>query len=226
MNHQQAVQTLASERYLLDEMAELERHAFEEHFFGCAECAADLRAGAVMREGVKAGFIEPPARAADRTSTVVAFPERRRATPLTVMLPWAAAATLAVVAGYQALFVLPGLRDAIEPQALAPVTLRPASRGAEPIVAVTGKAPVTLAIDVTAPSTLNNVAQGGSELTYDLRNAAGATVATGRAPAPAAGTPLLLLVPGSALAAPGRYVLTFSAAGQAFDEYRFVVENR
>ena len=31
MTHQQAVQSMAAERYLLDEMSELERHRFEEH---------------------------------------------------------------------------------------------------------------------------------------------------------------------------------------------------
>jgi hypothetical protein len=29
MTHQQALETMAAERYLLDEMAEMEKHAFE-----------------------------------------------------------------------------------------------------------------------------------------------------------------------------------------------------
>ena len=63
MTHQQAVDTLASERYLLDEMSELERHAFEDHYFSCGECAEDVRAGAVMREGVQASTADPRVRA-------------------------------------------------------------------------------------------------------------------------------------------------------------------
>ncbi len=36
MTHQQALDGLASGRYLLDEMTEVERFEFEEHYFGCA----------------------------------------------------------------------------------------------------------------------------------------------------------------------------------------------
>src|SRR6202040_1349443 len=58
MNHLQAVKTSAPERYLLEEMSELERHAFEDHYFSCADCAEDVRLGALMREGARAGFLD------------------------------------------------------------------------------------------------------------------------------------------------------------------------
>ena len=58
MTHAQAVQTGASERYLLEEMSELERHSFENHYFSCLECAEDVRTGGMLREGVKAGLLE------------------------------------------------------------------------------------------------------------------------------------------------------------------------
>jgi hypothetical protein len=56
MEHTEAAGTMAAERYLLDEMEAAERDAFEEHFFNCAECAADVRdealiAGAIRSEG-------------------------------------------------------------------------------------------------------------------------------------------------------------------------------
>jgi Putative zinc-finger len=38
MNHQQAVETMAAERYLLGEMNAEQRLAFEEHYVECAEC--------------------------------------------------------------------------------------------------------------------------------------------------------------------------------------------
>jgi putative zinc finger protein len=38
MNHQDAVSTLAVERYLLGELKDEERAAFEEHYLNCAEC--------------------------------------------------------------------------------------------------------------------------------------------------------------------------------------------
>ena len=54
MTHADALRTLAAERYLLDEMSEIEKFAFEDHFFDCAECADDVRAGSAMRAGAKA----------------------------------------------------------------------------------------------------------------------------------------------------------------------------
>lgn len=38
MNHQQALETMAAERYLLREMTADERRLFEEHYLECAEC--------------------------------------------------------------------------------------------------------------------------------------------------------------------------------------------
>jgi hypothetical protein len=43
---------------------------------------------------------------------------------------------------------------------------------------------------------------------YELNAADGRQVAAGRAPVPAPGTPLLLVVPASTLRAPGHYVLS------------------
>jgi putative zinc finger protein len=43
MDHQEAIQLGAVERYLLNELPEPQRAAFEEHFFNCQDCASDLR---------------------------------------------------------------------------------------------------------------------------------------------------------------------------------------
>ena len=56
MTHQQAVDTLAAERYLMDEMSEADRQEFEDHFFSCELCADDLRIATAMLQGAKAGF--------------------------------------------------------------------------------------------------------------------------------------------------------------------------
>ena len=81
---------------------------------------------------------------------------------------------------------------------------------------------MTLALDVNAPESV-------TELSYALQSAGGATVFTGRAPMPTAGTPLLLLVPSTAFSEPGRYILkvtdTTNTKG-ALGEYRFVIETR
>jgi hypothetical protein len=48
MDHGEALEMMAAERYLLDELTPDERDAFELHMFGCQECALDLRAGAAF----------------------------------------------------------------------------------------------------------------------------------------------------------------------------------
>ena len=74
-------------------------------------------------------------------------------------------------------------------------------------------------------STSKNVA-AGARLTYDLRAADQTSVASGTAVAPPPGTPLLLLVPASALQTTGRYVLTVGtgeAPGSASVNFQFSV---
>jgi anti-sigma factor RsiW len=209
MTHAQAVRTSAAERYLLEEMPELERYAFEEHYFSCAECAEEVRLGGVMRDGVKAGLLDLKA-----TDAQVPAPgmgrERWRAAG---WLPWAVAATLALVVGYQS------MRPSwIQPQALSPVTVRSASRGAETIVPLPAvAAAVALALDVQATDP--------GQLTYDLRGSDGGIVSSGQIQPPAPGAPLLLLFPAWTLTTGEHYILTVRHApsGSLAGEFRFGV---
>ena len=61
MEHQQALATKASERYLLGEMSEPERFDFEAHYFDCPECADDVRTAAALARGIKAVCAEDAA---------------------------------------------------------------------------------------------------------------------------------------------------------------------
>jgi hypothetical protein len=64
MNHDEAIRINGTEQYLLNELSPELREQFEEHFFECAECANDLRAGALFIEQSKAIFaaeaVAPP----------------------------------------------------------------------------------------------------------------------------------------------------------------------
>jgi hypothetical protein len=218
MTHQEAVDTLATERYLLDDMSDTDRPAFEEHFFSCEICADDLRLAAAMLQGAKAGFANQSS--ADRVVPMVRKPPvRNQAWYRSVALPWAAAATLALATAYQSFWVVPSLRRDAQPVALAPVTLRPASRGAEAIVPrASGTAPVALALEVNEPVT--------GELAWNLSSADGRRIVEGRAAAPAPGTPLLLLMPSWTLVGPMHYILSVHEAGPSgpsLGEYRFTV---
>jgi hypothetical protein len=48
MNHQEALQKMAVERYLLGELSGAPLDSFEEHLFECPECTADVTAGATF----------------------------------------------------------------------------------------------------------------------------------------------------------------------------------
>ena len=54
MNHQLAVNTRATERYMLGELDEESRSAFEEHYFSCRVCADDVRAAVQFVDNAKA----------------------------------------------------------------------------------------------------------------------------------------------------------------------------
>jgi len=209
MDHQEAVKTLASERYLLNEMTDAERDVFEDHFFSCAECADDVRAGARMRDGVRSGL-----------ASAAVVPIRRAWRPA-VAIPWAAAATLAVVAGYEA-NTHPTGPDAAHPVALTPITLRAATRGQEPVVTPGPDGVVLLAVDVSG-------AQAEGRIRYVLRDADGTAVASGEVTAPTAGAPLLLMVPAGLLKPAEHYVLVTQNPGNGAltgEEYRFSFEAR
>ena len=48
ISHEEAVQTLATEKYLLGELHAELRDQFEEHLYDCHECAFDLWAAATF----------------------------------------------------------------------------------------------------------------------------------------------------------------------------------
>jgi hypothetical protein len=126
MNHEDAVKSMATERYTLDDMEPAERDAFEEHFFECSVCADDVRDAEKFVAGVRTseGRVPVPIPAPGRSNW------------------WAiAAGVFAVGLGYQSLWVVPHLKATqaqIAPASVAEtITLESASRGAnEKIVKV------------------------------------------------------------------------------------------
>ena len=61
MNHQLAVETKATERYMLGELDDESRSAFEEHYFSCRACADDVKVAAVFVDNAKAVLQSPRA---------------------------------------------------------------------------------------------------------------------------------------------------------------------
>src|ERR1017187_3680900 len=143
MQHKEADQTLAVERYLLGDMTATEVEQFEEHLFMCPECAESVQTGAVFVENARAVFKEPDAQTGS---------EPLRRTIRSRQMPWwkrfmapafapaLAALALLCIAGYQQLAVIRGLRDQLTavtaPQLLPSFALHAASRGAPQAIVV------------------------------------------------------------------------------------------
>src|SRR5262249_11097119 len=108
----EAVRQKATERYLLDELDPELRDEFEEHLFGCHDCALDVRAAAMFVEQSKVILAEA------RASSAVTEPVR--ATPKPGWVAWLrpaltvpALALLVAVIGYQNLVTYPKLTQAV-----------------------------------------------------------------------------------------------------------------
>jgi hypothetical protein len=59
MEHSEAIQLMATEKYLLDELSPEVREQFEDHLFSCHECAMDVRTASAFVEQGKAALAEP-----------------------------------------------------------------------------------------------------------------------------------------------------------------------
>jgi len=93
MDHAEAVQTNATERYLLGELNAAEVDAFEEHYFDCMSCADDVRTGVHLLDGGRQLVREP---ASTKTAVVSMAAHRARRSG---WLPIVAAAMLVVAVG-------------------------------------------------------------------------------------------------------------------------------
>jgi hypothetical protein len=98
---------------------------------------------------------------------------------------------------------MPGSTRSGVPEALTAVMLRPASRGAVPTASV-AVSHVAVALDVDTG--------GATEVSYELQDASAALLASGRASAPPAGAPLLLVIPTFTLKPEQQYILTIRDA--------------
>lgn len=108
MDHKEAVQLQAAVKYVLGELPQAERDAFEEHYFDCRECALDVKASAAFvdagREVLRTERFEVAAAKSEENRRAWLFWLRPAfAVPAMVVL-------LAIV-GYQNLITLPQLKS-------------------------------------------------------------------------------------------------------------------
>jgi len=163
MDHSEAVKEMATERYLLNELAPEMREAFEEHLFDCPECALDLRAGVAFVAEAKSQL--PALTTSQPTAQAPAAP-RPAAKKRNWSFFWQPAfampafAALLIVIGYQNLATIPELRSAASRPAVLPwVSLHAGTRGAArtPVLADRGQGAVLL-IDLPGRDSYTNFA--------------------------------------------------------------------
>jgi anti-sigma factor RsiW len=146
MNHTDALQTFAAEKYLLNELPAPLRDEFEDHIFECQECAMDVRAGMAFIGQASTELQCAPQSAA----------AKRRSFFSILVLPLAGAlvTAMAAVVVYQNAVTLPRLRTEVAvasaPAALPATSLiGGATRGAEmPSATVSNGQPLFLYVDV------------------------------------------------------------------------------
>ncbi|HVH50248.1 MAG TPA: hypothetical protein VM781_01175 [Candidatus Bathyarchaeia archaeon] len=149
MDHDLAVKSQACEKYLLGELSPDLRDAYEEHYFSCVECAAQLR---LVAELIGAGqrILAEPASALTPARTLLTpggwSKWLRPAFALPVM------AGLLLIAGYQNLVTIPQLRRSQASRVLPMFSLISANTRGEsvPVFTTQPDQPVGLYVDVPA----------------------------------------------------------------------------
>ena len=149
MDHSDALKIQAPEKYLLNELSEEERDSFEDHYFSCAECAGEVRAGAIFVANAR-----ELVRSSVPTAVVPRAIRAERSNWFGWLQPaWAAAAIVLFVGliGFQNLVTIPRLHREIAsnaPQALPAVFLMAARGTPEATITVAPKAAFGLNLDI------------------------------------------------------------------------------
>jgi anti-sigma factor RsiW len=150
MDHSEATRRGTVEKYLLDELPNADRDEFEQHFFDCLECAADLKTTAAFLDAARRELKRPPAARAG--------PKAVKKSGLSFL--WRPAflspafALLLIVIVYQNLVMFPRAGSEIavsdRPEVLASVSLIGGnSRSAAiPSVTIRGAQPLLLSVDI------------------------------------------------------------------------------
>lgn len=170
MDHNEATQHMAAERYLLDELTPDEREAFEQHVFDCPECAFDLRAGSAFITEAKSQLPELVSQSS--ATPAKPNPSASRKTRWSVWLQPAFAvpafAVLLALIAYQNISLIPGLkRAAIEPRIVHSTAIHIGTRGSAH-TAITADRTQGLALSIELPQT-----SGYSSYVFELYDSNG-----------------------------------------------------
>ena len=208
MDHNQAKQEMAAERYLLNELSPEQRDAFEEHMFGCQECALDMRAADAFLREAKQQLAQFPASSAASAAT---DPQRKALNKVRSWFTFRPAfaapvfATLLAVIAYQNLATIPSLRlAATEPRVMPWSSIHLGARGGTSEVPADRRQGAVLLIQLPQSATVPSY-------TFELSDSQGRQIWSRTAAAPSAASEgtLSLVIPPARLRS-GSYTLAVS----------------
>ena len=213
MNHEDAMEMMAAERYILGELEPAERDAFEEHYFDCTVCADDVRDSAKFAAGVRTSDAKVKIPAVGRFN----------------WLATAAASVFAAALGYQSLIVIPQMRMAMSAQtqtqpapvirlAIEEITLDSQARGTNTVITARPDEAVPLAVVL-------HDRDPHQDYTLEIRDAAGRVRDSLKVPAGESNLPVRLVV-GAGRLSSGDYKLVIRGGDREIAEYPFTMEVR
>jgi hypothetical protein len=207
MDHVQAIQTQAAEKYLLGEFSAAEQDEFAEHFFDCEECAKDLRLTALFMDTAKRVM------AADLADKPRATFKRSSSGWQPAWYAVAASIALMAVILYQNVVTIPKLRSFAAPQALEYFSIvgMGSRSSAQTIVSPNHERPFVLLADIPSHENID-------QYRCEILNADGKTVLSIDVPEALARKTVPLLIPASTLS-PGTY--SFAISGRTKEDPAF-----
>ena len=207
MDHAEALQSQAVEKYLLGELSTAQADEFAEHFFDCEECATDLRMTSAFVDTTKKVL------ATDGARTPQPIPKRSSSQWQPARYAIAAAVALFAFILYQNTVTIPRLRSSSAPQALAFFSMADlgARSAVQPVIHPVQGKPFILFLDIPPHPNV-------SEYRCQILTPSGSQVLSIDVPQAATDKTVPLYIPASALAH-GDYLFTIS--GRAGNETSF-----
>jgi hypothetical protein len=208
MDHAQAIQTQAAEKYLLGEFSATQQEEFAEHFFDCEECAKDVRLTALFMDTAKRVMA---ADLGDKPNLTV-----KKSSSGWHSAWYAVAASIALLAVilYQNVVTIPKLRSFAAPQALEYFSIAGmGSRGtAQTVVTPSHERPFILLADIPSHENID-------QYRCEILNGDGKTVLSIDVTEALARKTVPLLIPASTLS-PGTY--SFAISGRTKEAPAFI----
>jgi len=201
VTHQDCIESLIVEGYILGELSAVERSHFEEHYFDCAECAEAVRRLLQLRDVALAEPQKKMDSSRFRESANSWFGRlcSRWLRPEVAVAGAVVMLAITVITGYQNV----QLKNRFRPQSVSSILLRPETRGEISAVEPqhTGQ---FIVLESDLPGAYGN-------LTWLVRAADGRIAMEGESSAPELGLSFKLLVPADQLH-PGAYTLCVRSA--------------